>query len=120
MPLGLDDDPAPGAPTLACAAEPQAFGISLRLADGREVISGRSSGDAPTSQPHPAAARRRRYRSLLCSRRWWAWPLPPQGPLEFACRWPMYAITETRTSIDAQLILDAAQRSIKLWPEHEG
>jgi hypothetical protein len=32
----------------------------------------------------------------------------------------MYGIAETRTSIDAQLILDAAQRSIKLWPEYEG
>jgi hypothetical protein len=32
----------------------------------------------------------------------------------------MYGIAETRIGIDAQLILDAAQRSIRLWPEHEG
>jgi hypothetical protein len=20
--------------------------------------------------------------------RWWTWPLPPAGPLEFVCEWP--------------------------------
>jgi hypothetical protein len=52
--------------------------------------------------------------------RWWAWPLPPGGPLEFACEWPAFEITETRAGIDAQLILDAALRSVRLWPEDEG
>jgi hypothetical protein len=115
---GFDEGPVPGAPARP-RAEPQAFEISLRLADGREVISGRSSGDAkpagPILQPRGGGGT---AHSLL--RRWWAWPLPPPGPLEFVCWWPLYGITETRTSIDAQLILDAAQRSIKLWPEHEG
>jgi hypothetical protein len=36
------------------------------------------------------------------------------------CRWPVYGIAETRVAIDAQLILDAAQRSIPLWPENDG
>jgi len=51
--------------------------------------------------------------------RWWAWPLPPAGPLEFVCEWPAFGITETRAGIDAQMILDAAQRSIRLWPEDD-
>jgi hypothetical protein len=115
---GFDEDPAPIAPPLL-RTEPQAFEISLRLADGREVISGRSSGDArppgPILRPRGGGGTAHSHLS-----RWWAWPLPPQGPLEFACRWPMYGITETRTAIDAQLILDAAQRSVRLWPEYEG
>ena len=49
--------------------------------------------------------------------RWWAWPLPPTGTLEFVCEWPAFGITETRTALDAQLILDAAGRSVQLWPE---
>ena len=49
--------------------------------------------------------------------RWWAWPLPPSGPLEFICHWPALGTGETRVGIDAQLILDAARRSIRLWPE---
>ena len=52
--------------------------------------------------------------------RWWAWPLPPAGPLEFVCEWPPFGIAESRTGIDAQLILDAARRSVRLWPEDEG
>ena len=38
-------------------------------------------------------------------------------PLEFSCQWPVYGIGETRISIDGQLILDAARRSVQLWPE---
>jgi hypothetical protein len=52
--------------------------------------------------------------------RWWTWPLPPAGPLEFVCEWPTFDIAEARAGIDAQLILDAARRSIRLWPENEG
>jgi hypothetical protein len=51
--------------------------------------------------------------------RWWTWPLPPAGPLEFVCEWPAFGIAESRAAIDARLILDAAQRSIRLWPESE-
>ena len=52
--------------------------------------------------------------------RWWAWPLPPAGPLEFVCQWSVLEIPETRASIDAQLILDAAGRSVQLWRADDG
>jgi len=52
--------------------------------------------------------------------RWWAWPLPPKGPLELVSEWPAFGIPETRAELDAQLILDAADRSIRLWPDDEG
>jgi hypothetical protein len=32
----------------------------------------------------------------------------------------MYGIAETRVGIDAELILDAAQRSVRLWPQDKG
>jgi hypothetical protein len=47
--------------------------------------------------------------------KYWVSPLPPSGPLAFFCEWPAYDILETRTEIDAQLILDAARTSIDLW-----
>jgi hypothetical protein len=34
-------------------------------------------------------------------------------------QWPVYGIGETRVGLDAQLILDAARRSIQLWPEDD-
>jgi hypothetical protein len=54
----------------------------------------------------------------LLSREWryWVSPLPPPGPLAFVCEWPYFGIAESRTEIDAQLILDAASQSIVLWP----
>ena len=50
--------------------------------------------------------------------RWWAWPLPPAGPLEFVCEWPALGLPESRAGLDGQLVLDAAAHSIRLWPEH--
>jgi hypothetical protein len=31
-----------------------------------------------------------------------------------------FGISESRAGIDAQLIVDAARRSVRLWPENEG
>jgi hypothetical protein len=45
--------------------------------------------------------------------RWWTWPLPPNGRIDFICQ---LGAAETRVSIDAQLILDAAQQSVQAWP----
>lgn len=44
--------------------------------------------------------------------RWWTWPLPPPGRLEFICQ---LGAVERRVSMEAQLILDAAQRSMRVW-----
>jgi hypothetical protein len=49
--------------------------------------------------------------------RWWAWPLPPKGALEFVAEWPDLGLPESRVSLDAGMILDAADRAIRLWPE---
>jgi hypothetical protein len=46
--------------------------------------------------------------------RWWTWPLPPPGRLDFICQ---LGAAETRVSMDAQLILDASQRSAQAWPD---
>jgi hypothetical protein len=45
--------------------------------------------------------------------RWWTWPLPPGGWMEFICQ---LDAAETRVSMDAQLILDASRRSLPVWP----
>ncbi len=35
--------------------------------------------------------------------RWWAWPLPPAGPLEFVCEWPALGIPESEP-VNARLL----------------
>jgi hypothetical protein len=47
---------------------------------------------------------------------YWVCPLPPQGPVTFACEWRAFGIGEILSDLDAQHILDAAQQSILLWP----
>ncbi|WP_328850762.1 hypothetical protein OG994_21500 [Micromonospora globbae] len=50
----------------------------------------------------------------------WIWPLPPAGPVTFVCQWPIFGIPECRSTVDAQLILDAARRAVQLWPDDDG
>jgi len=47
----------------------------------------------------------------------WAWPLPPQGPLAFVCEWPSEGVELTQAVIDAEVVHDAAERAEILWPE---
>jgi hypothetical protein len=98
----------------------RSFHLGLQLSDGRKVF-GSPGGPPPAQAAEPAGPVLRPYLGGGSPRshffRWWAWPLPPSGPLEFVCEWPMFGITETRTGLDAQLILTAARRSIRLWPE---
>jgi len=104
-------DPDPGV-----IAEPLFFELSLRFSDGRAVATGRPPGDAEATEPflqRRGGGGTSHYRLM----QWWAWPLPPTGPLEFICR---LGTAESRVGIDAQLILDAAQRSVRVWPAGEG
>jgi hypothetical protein len=99
------------------------FRFGLQLSDGRKVIGRRggprafhdSEPDGPILWQFMGGGGPHTHFS-----RWWAWPLPPKGPLEFVFEAPAFGIPETRTDLDAGLILDAADRSFRLWPEDEG
>ena len=120
-------DRGPGRPEPGGAR--RSFRLGLQLADGTRVIGqhpgpARAGGPGPDPGTEPDGPILRPFlggggpRSSFW--RWWAWPLPPAGPLEFVCEWPALAIPETRAGLDAQLILDAAGRSTRLWPDGEG
>jgi hypothetical protein len=97
---------------------PKLYQVSLQLSDGRTVVGDSSRGPEPTEpvlRPRGGGGTSHYHHS-----RWWAWPLPPAGPLGFICNWPTLRTGETRVSIDAQLILDAARQSVRLWPEGDG
>jgi hypothetical protein len=104
------------------AASRHSFRFGVQFSDGGKVAGSpgdrRADRDAEPTGPvlYPFAGGGAPYSFIS---RWWMWPLPPAGPLEFVCEWPAFDIAESRVGIDAQPILDAARRSIQLWPEGE-
>jgi len=38
--------------------------------------------------------------SVLGEHRWWAWPLPAKGALEFVAEWPDLGLPESRVSLE--------------------
>jgi hypothetical protein len=111
----------------------ESFRFGVQFADGSKAISRHvrrfkgpgpvraprrdpeTEPDGPILAPYMTAAGPGTHSS-----RWWVWPLPPAGPVDFVCEWPVFGIPETRTTLDATPILDAARRSLQLWPENEG
>jgi hypothetical protein len=111
----------PGGPR-DLAASRRSFRFGLQFADGSKVAGRpghRPDHDAEPAGPvlYPFAGGGGPHSFVS---RWWTWPLPPAGPLEFVCEWPAFDIGESRARTDAELILDAARHSIQLWPESEG
>jgi hypothetical protein len=92
------------------------FEVSLRLADGRMVSTAKPPGGIEPAGPF-LRGNRGGGSTHYNQTRWRAWPLPPSGSLEFICQWPAMGISETRVSIEAGLILDAARRGVQIWPE---
>lgn len=104
-------------PSISEETDSQSLHIGLEFADGRKVANVRTVPSPAGSVPNGLLMRvlgmggRQHHRN----RSYWVWPLPPPGPLAFVCEWATYDISERRAEIDAQLILDAAAHSIKVW-----
>jgi len=48
--------------------------------------------------------------------RWWVSPLPPPGPVEFSVALSGAVVADGAASLDAGLVIEAAGRSVVLWP----
>jgi hypothetical protein len=97
--------------------EQDPFQISLQFSDGRKAISSRAHGDfEPTG---PILQRRGRRHLTLSALALVGMAAAADRAAGVHCQWPVYGIGETRVGLDAQLILDAARRSIPLWPEDD-
>jgi hypothetical protein len=112
----------PGGPRDLAGAR-RSFRFGLQFSDGGKAAgapgSGRPDRDSEPAGPvlYPFAGGGGPHSFVS---RWWTWPLPPAGSLEFVCEWSAFGLAESRAGMDAQPILDAARRSIRLWPENEG
>jgi hypothetical protein len=92
---------------------PGGLRLGVELADGSRVLAERGGampGEGPTLTSRGGGGGGLSYELA-----YWLWPLPPRGPLRFACTWPDEGIGETIAELDAP-IHDAAGRAIELWP----
>ncbi len=87
---------------------PQLLRVGVRFADERTAtnISGHARSPAgPVIWPLAGRAGGGRFQQG-----YWVSPLPPPGPFALVCEWPAAGISLARHELDAQLILDAADR----------
>ena len=115
-----DDDDVPG-PGPGLGRARHSFRFGLQLPDGRKVFGRHGPGRPGGPDKEPEGPLLQAFAGggtpLSFLSRWWAWPLPPKGALEFVAEWPDLGLPESRVSLDAGMILDAADRAIRLWPE---
>ena len=100
---------------------PEMLRLGMEYADGRKSMNtnprwARFDEDVvdeskPTMIEHGGAGGEREWRQSF-----WRWPLPSPGPLQLVCEWPSMGIPLTRYEIDAQLVLDAAERAQEIFP----
>ena len=111
---GFDGGPWPPSPEARRVGPParHTFEVGLEFAGGTQVF-----GNVPPSNGDPAGPILRFSGGIGTAHRsdsrYWTWPLPPTGRLDFICR---LGTAETRVSMEAQLILDASHRSVPAWP----
>jgi hypothetical protein len=93
---------------------PGGLRFGVELADGTRVVADR--GAAEPGRGPTLTARGGGGGGLSYELGFWLWPLPPAGPLRFACTWPDEGIEETTAEVDAPL-REAATRAVELWPD---
>lgn len=88
---------------------PHLLRIGIQFSDGRKAtnVAGHDHpAEGPVMWPLGGGGGGGRF-----TQGYWVSPLPPCGPLELVCEWPAVGIPLTRRELDAQLILDAAERA---------
>jgi hypothetical protein len=93
--------------------------LGVQFADGRKAANfGRGPEPGPDAGPAGVAMSPQGFGGGLRHRDWsyWVSPLPPDGPVTFACEWAAAGIPESQASLDAHLIVEAAGHSAPLWP----
>jgi hypothetical protein len=99
-------------------ASSEALRIGIQFADGSKATNmggfphGGERPAGPVLSPRGGGGGGGSWRQTF-----WVWPLPAAGPLVLACEWPAHDIPLTRHEIDAQAILDAAQRAQVVFSE---
>lgn len=115
VPLGMHPHPAAIRRGGAPGGE---FRFGIGFSDGTTVFSThRFSGPESASAPRTLRARGGGGGGRTYRQSFWCEPLPPPGSMRFVCDWKDAGIPETSVDIDAIAVIEAASRSVPLWPE---
>ena len=96
---------------------PQLLRVAVQFADGRRAtnVHGHDRPVAgPVMWPLRGGGGGRAGESRF-HQGYWISPLPPSGPVTVVCEWPAVGIPLVRHEVDAQLILDGAERARTLF-----
>ena len=96
--------------------------LGVQFADGRKAANfGRGPKLAQGAAPAGIALSPQGFGGGLRHRDWsyWVSPLPPAGLVTFVCEWAAAGIGEAQASLGGDLIVEAATRSVPLWPEQD-
>lgn len=93
--------------------------LALDLGDGTRVEASSSPAWLETAQPVGTFLARTGGLADPWSLtiRYWAWPLPPSGPIIVRCSWPRAGIEGASGVIEGEAVRLAADRSVTLWPD---
>jgi hypothetical protein len=97
---------------------PQLLRVGVQFPDGRRAtnISGHDRPvQGPVMWPLKGGGRGGAGQSRF-DQGYWISPLPPTGPVTVVCEWPAVGIPIVRHEVDAQLILDGAERAKAIFP----
>src|SRR5437588_5214556 len=93
--------------------------LAIEYSNGASVSTAGPHTDTRPSSPPEALALQPTSggaRNSIAYQIYWLRPLPPEGPVTFACEWRRYGIQRTTHTIDAQVIRDASAGAVELWP----
>jgi hypothetical protein len=100
--------------------DPELLRIGISFPDGRKATNLAFKRDATDPDPQrdlllmPGGGSSGGHYS---QQDYWAWPLPPAGPVTFVCEWPALEIAESSVELDGELIRAAAERARSVWAD---
>ncbi len=109
-------------PALESLPDDQSLHVGVQFADGKKAANVTALPEPAGSVPAGLILNPRSFGASRqhLDRSYWVWPLPPAGPVTFACEWAAFDIPQAHTDTDGQLILDAARRSVQIWTADHG
>jgi hypothetical protein len=82
----------------------------------RKLMTPGAEPEEPVLMPHAGGGGSSGGGDVSLRPGYWLWPLPPSGPLQIVCEWPVVAIPLSTIEIDGGTLVEAAAHRVDLFP----